>query len=154
MFSAFLTTKLLWLKPRSVWSAVEKLIKQQVNGNKAKETSSSCHCCGWEKNNNKRSPQLGNQSSVSYQEEEDRREEEEGNRGKDGENYGYFFVIFHGDLTRVWKIKRESGDIYDYCTDIMYICYHVTASLSITMRWVFMQVSFYQLSLIDKSYSR
>ena len=32
------------------------------------------------KNNNKRSPQLGNQSSVSYQEEEEDRREEEGNR--------------------------------------------------------------------------
>lgn len=46
VFSAFLTTKLLWRKPRSISSALRKVIKQQVNVNKAKETSSSCHCCG------------------------------------------------------------------------------------------------------------
>lgn len=32
--------------PGAFWSAVGKLIKQHVNVNKAKETSSSCHCCG------------------------------------------------------------------------------------------------------------
>lgn len=54
VFSAFLTTKLLWRKPRSIWSALGKLIKQQVNVNKAKETPSSCHCCGRRKKKKKK----------------------------------------------------------------------------------------------------
>lgn len=54
------------------------------------------------KNNNKRSPQLGNQSSVSYQGEEGGREEEEEGwepEGRTGRKRGLqlFLVLFHGD---------------------------------------------------------
>lgn len=78
---------------------------------------------GERKNNNKRSPQLGNQSSVSYQGEEDGREEEDGKqRGKEERTIA-IFVIFHGDLTWVSKQKLNKNvdlkDIYDFCTDIV-----------------------------------
>lgn len=46
MFAAFLTSQNCFgWNPGAFEVQREKLIKQQVNVNKAKETSSSCHCC-------------------------------------------------------------------------------------------------------------
>lgn len=101
---------------------MEKLIKQQVNGNKARRDFKQLPLLWVRKeNNNKRSPQLGNQSSVSYQEEEDRRRGSDGKqRKRELQLFLLFFLVTELEYENTKLNKNvDLKDIYDCCADII-----------------------------------